>query len=97
MALCRELTKLHESVLVGSVSSLLRSVGTPRGECTCVVWPAGAGAGDAPPPPEGRALLDELDRTAGGESRRDAVRTLAGRYGLTARAMYRAIEAARRE
>lgn len=97
VALCRELTKLHESVLVGSVSSLLRSVGTPRGECTCVVWPAGAGAADPPPAPGGRALLDEFDRTAGGGSRRDAVRALAGKYGLTARAMYRAIEAARHE
>ena len=94
-ALCRELTKLHESTLVGPVSSLLRSVGTPRGEYTCVVWPAGPAAAEVPRPPDGRALVDEFDkmrRTAG--SRRDAVKALAGKYGLSARAMYQAIEAA---
>lgn len=97
VALCRELTKLHESTLVGSVPALLRSVGTPRGEYTCVVWPPGAGDAAPPPRPDGPALLDELDRTAAGRgSRRDAVKALAGKYGLSARVMYQAIEAARR-
>lgn len=97
-ALCRELTKLHETTVVGSVSALLASVGTPRGEYTCVVWPAAAEAGGAPPRPAGRALLDELDRLARGRrSRREAVKALAGKYGLTARAMYREIEAAKAE
>ena len=96
VALCRELTKLHESALVGSVSSLLQSVGTARGEYTCVVWPAGADDGDVLRPPDGQALLDELDRAAGGQrSRREAVKAMADRYGLTARAMYQAIEAAK--
>ncbi len=97
-ALCRELTKLHESTLVGSVSSLLRAVGTPRGEYTCVVWPAEPADAEVPRPPDGRALLDELDEMRGAvDSRRDAVKALAAKYGLNARAMYQAIEAARRE
>ena len=96
VALCRELTKLHEDTLVGSVSSLLRSVGKPRGEYTCVVWPAEPVAAEAPRTPAGRALLDELDRMRDVvDSRRDAVKALAGKYGLSARAMYQAIEAAR--
>ena len=96
VALCRELTKLHESTLVGPVPVLLRSVGTPRGEYTCVVWPAGPGAGDRPPRPDGPALLDELDgMTVDGGSRRDAVKALAARYGLSARAMYQALEEAK--
>ena len=96
VALCRELTKLHESTLVGSVSSLLPAVGAPRGEYTCVVWPAGAGAADVPRRPEGRELIDELDRMTGQRrSRRDAVKAMAGKYGVTARAMYQAIEAAK--
>ncbi len=98
VALCRELTKLHESTLVGPVASLLRSVGTPRGEYTCVVWPAGPGAEPAPPRPDGPALIDELDRMTGdGSSRREAVKAMAARYRLSARAMYGAIEAAKRE
>ena len=98
IALCRELTKLHESTLVGSVSSLLQSVGTPRGEYTCVVWPADAGAADAPQPPDGPELIDELDRmTDDRRSRRDAVKAMAGKYGLTTQAMYQAIEAAKPE
>ena len=97
VALCRELTKLHESTLVGTVSSLLQSVGTPRGEYTCVVWPAGDD-GDVPRPPDGQALIDELDRLADERgSRRGAVKAMADQYGLTARAMYRAIEAAKHE
>lgn len=104
-ALCRELTKLHETIVVGSVSALLTSVGTPRGEYTCVVWPADADAdglrpfdAGTPRPPDGQALLDELDRLARGRrSRREAVKILAGKYGLTARAMYREIEAAKPE
>ena len=96
-ALCRELTKLHEGTVVGPVSALLRSVGTPRGEYTCVVWPAEPDAAEVARPPAGRALLDELDEMRGAAgSRRDAVKALAGKYGLSARAMYQAIEAARR-
>ena len=98
LALCRELTKLHESTLVGPAASLLQSVGRPRGEYTCVVWPAERGEGVPPPAPEGRELLDELARMSGdGGSRRDAVRALAAKYGLSTRALYEAVEAARRE
>ncbi len=98
VALCRELTKLHETILVGSVSSLLQSVGSPRGEYTCVVWPAEPIAADVPQTPDGPALLDELDKMRGElDSRRDAVKALAGKYGLSARAMYQAIEAARHD
>ncbi len=97
VALCRELTKLHESTLVGPVASLLQSVGSPRGEYTGVVWPAEPGD-EASPPPGGPALIDELARmTPAGGSRRDAVRALAAKYGQSARAMYQAIEAAKRE
>ena len=95
VALCRELTKLHESTLVGTVSSLLQSVGTPRGEYTCVVWPA-SDDGDITRPPDGQALIDELDRLADERgSRREAVKAMADQYGLSARAMYQAIEAAK--
>ena len=105
MALCRELTKLHETTAAGPVSALLESLGTPRGEYTCVVWPAGADdSGASPPnegaprPPGGQALLDELDGLARGRpSRREAVKALADKYGFTPRAMYRAIEAAKPE
>ena len=97
LALCRELTKLHESTLVGPAASLLQSVGRPRGEYTCVVWPAER-EGVPPPAPEGRELLDELERMSrDGGSRRDAVRALAVKYGLSARALYGAVEAAKRE
>ena len=98
VALCRELTKLHESTLVGPVASLLPSVGKPRGEYTCVVWPADRAADVPPPPPDGPELLDELDRmTHGAGSRRDAVRALAAKYGRSSRAMYQALEEAKGE
>ena len=98
LALCRELTKLHENTLVGSAASLVRSAGTPRGEYTCVVWPAAPVVDASPPQPDGPALVDELDRmTRDAGSRRSAVKALAGKYGVSSRAMYQAIEAAKHE
>jgi 16S rRNA (cytidine1402-2'-O)-methyltransferase len=37
VAVCRELTKLHEQVLVGTAAEVLVALGTPRGEFTLVV------------------------------------------------------------
>jgi 16S rRNA (cytidine1402-2'-O)-methyltransferase len=96
VALCRELTKIHEELVIGPISELLPTLGPPRGEYTCVVWPAPAVLRPAVPVPEDAELLVELSQTADNtRSRRDAVREMARKYGMTVREMYAAVESAK--
>ena len=89
VALVRELTKLHEEVLRGTVSEALRRVAEtpPRGEIVVVL----EGATDAGAPPltdlvaEARALVE-----AGWKKRR-AASEVAHRHGASANAIYGAL------
>ncbi len=53
IAVCRELTKLHEEIFRGSVSDAIRHFGDPRGEFVLVV-------GGAPETPAGNEMIDSL-------------------------------------
>jgi 16S rRNA (cytidine1402-2'-O)-methyltransferase len=87
VALCRELTKLHEQILRGSVSELLASADTPRGEYCVVIQGATA---------EPRSGLDEhaLARLRAlkerGAGAREASAALAAELGLPRRRIYEA-------
>lgn len=97
VALCREMTKMHEELVVRPISSLIDVVGSPRGEYTCVVWPPSARQPVARTLPGAHKLLSELGRvTDKSGSRREAVRELARKYGLTTRQMYTKIESAKK-
>ena len=108
IAVCRELTKIHEESLVGPVRDVRARLAKPRGEFTVVVEaapdaarrPAGTdddrvGTEAAPAAP---ALSDEVGRLlAQGVSRTAAVRAVAARYGVPRREVYRAaLQAAKR-
>jgi 16S rRNA (cytidine1402-2'-O)-methyltransferase len=98
VAVGRELTKLHEEVIRGSLSAVLDRLGEPRGEFTLVFGPAG----DAGPEPvaftDRQAWADFLSATsAEGLDRRAAVAALARRYGVPSRDVYAAIERGRAE
>ena len=96
VALCREMTKIHEELVVRPISSLIDVVGSPRGEYTCVVWPSSTQRPPAHELPNDNDLLVELGRisnTSG--SRRGAVRELGRRYGLTTKQMYVTVEKAK--
>ena len=96
VALCRELTKIHEEFVIRPISELLELVGAPRGEYTCVVWPGSQRQQPATEIPDGAALLLELGvLTNGGVLRRVAVKELGQRYGLSPRQMYAEIERAK--
>ncbi len=85
----RELTKYHEEVIRGSLSEIVATLSDRdriRGECTLLV--------------EGRKekefksdglVVDELERLAkeGSVSVKDAVRTVAGRHGISRGRVYR--------
>jgi len=96
VALCREMTKIHECLVVRPIYSLLEVVGSPRGEYTCVVWPTSRNETPTLQLPDATKLLKEmavLVRTS--SSRRAAIRELGQEYGLTARQMYSQIERAK--
>lgn len=83
VAVCRELTKLHETVVRGTLESI--DVGTPRGEYVIVL---GGAAPDATPVGDDEivaAIRAELDA---GATTRDAVDRVAGSFGLPRRAVY---------
>ena len=96
ISVCRELTKLHEELVIGPISELSQSLGHPRGEYTCVVWPPGKETDPAIPRPSKEQLLMEmgllLERMP---SRRAAVRTMASRYRISSSIMYQEIEEAK--
>lgn len=97
LALCRELTKIHEEFTTGTAAALLEQVIDPRGECVLV---AAAVNDDALATeatlPSGRELYLEFCRiTESGSGRRDAVSALARRFGQPARVIYKLVEEGR--
>jgi 16S rRNA (cytidine1402-2'-O)-methyltransferase len=93
VAVGRELTKLHEQWLRGTIPEVLEGLERPRGEFTIVVAPPNARKTVSAPPSD-QKLWEEFvslgDTTK--LSRRQTVAALADRHGLSHRYVYRAIE-----
>jgi 16S rRNA (cytidine1402-2'-O)-methyltransferase len=89
VAVCRELTKLHEEVIRGPAAAVLERIGERalKGEIVVVV------EGDPDPePPDGAGLLIEVRALVGeGMRTRDAARAVAERHGASANELYRAV------
>ncbi|MDR5709777.1 MAG: 16S rRNA (cytidine(1402)-2'-O)-methyltransferase [Armatimonadota bacterium] len=86
VAVCRELTKLHEEVFRGRVRDALAHLEAhpPRGEITLVVEGAPLHAPEA-----GKADEELRRRLERGESVRDAAEAVAQAYGISRREAYR--------
>lgn len=87
----RELTKVYEEVLNGTLSGLLeelRSRDSVRGEITLVLAPAGAREEAADPAEIGREFRRLRDE---GVRRSDAVKLLSERYGISRHELYQAL------
>jgi len=94
VALCRELTKLHEEVLRGRVSDVLAAAGDRalKGEVVVVI------EGGGPPEPDEEAALGEARSLIDtGVRARDAAREVAERRGMSANELYRSLLATRPE
>jgi 16S rRNA (cytidine1402-2'-O)-methyltransferase len=92
VAVCRELTKVHEEVVRGTAAELAARLQAepPRGEVVLVVGAGRAGA------PEAGAAVDALRRlVAAGAKPRPAAAVVAELTGLSANALYRELTAAR--
>jgi 16S rRNA (cytidine1402-2'-O)-methyltransferase len=88
-AVCRELTKTHEEVRRGPLADLVAWAGEGvRGEVTIVV----SGAGPVSVATDAGSLRAAVaDLEAGGESRKDAIKTVAARAGVPKRTVYDAV------
>ena len=89
VAVCRELTKLHEEAFRGTVSEAIEHFPEPRGEITLVVEGATVAQGLSPLRPEAevRKLLARLRKA--GVKGRDAARQVAAETGWPQREVYR--------
>ena len=84
IAVCRELTKLHEEVFRGRLSEAIERFAEPRGEFTLVV----EGASGRPAASEDEVRAELQRRKAAGERAKDAVAAVAGASGLPRRRVY---------
>lgn len=96
VALGRELTKAYEELVIRPISGHLAEMADGRGEYTLVVSPA-AKLEPHPEIPSAERLYAEFGQLThtGGPSRKGAIKQLALKYGLSARAVYSLIEKAR--
>ncbi len=85
IAVCRELTKLHEEIFRGTVGEAIKHFTAPRGEFTLVIQ--GKGIKEKP------RLTEEVERQLhemylAGASVKEAVATVAGKTGLKKKELY---------
>ena len=86
IAVCRELTKVHEEVFRGTVSLAISHFSLPRGEFTLIIGP---GAIVVAPADIGRAKDQLRDLRRQGQRARVAVATVAQASGLPRREVYK--------
>ena len=86
IAVCRELTKVHEEVFRGTIEEALAHFEEPRGEFTLVI--AGCDRpGEQLTPEDIMKIMDDLHQA--GTSAREAIAELAGRSGLPRKELYK--------
>ena len=87
IAVCRELTKMHEEIFRGSVSEAIAHFTAPRGEFTLVIEGATAPPPpDAPAPPDAAHILARLKRE--GATAKDAIAATSEATGAPRRDLY---------
>jgi 16S rRNA (cytidine1402-2'-O)-methyltransferase len=87
LAVCRELTKLHEETFVGSAAEALGHFEVPRGEFVVVIEGAVAGA-QKPGLDQAEAMRELVEMRRLGLTRAQATGLLAHRHGLARRKIY---------
>jgi 16S rRNA (cytidine1402-2'-O)-methyltransferase len=83
VVIARELTKIHEELVRGPISDVLKRLPTPRGEFTVV-----AEIGHI-------TDIKSLEPSVDGHSKRATIAALAKSYGVSTNQVYQALEALR--
>jgi 16S rRNA (cytidine1402-2'-O)-methyltransferase len=98
VAVGRELTKTHEELVRGPITTVLEMLKVPIGEFTVVVDAGQMANRDAPSPPGPQNLAAEFAEIAGSGqlTRRRAVALLARKHGLAPNVVYEAVEKAKK-
>jgi 16S rRNA (cytidine1402-2'-O)-methyltransferase len=96
--LCRELTKIHETLARGPISQLIKSADGAKGELTVVVDIGQMTEIEVPHSASERDLALEFGEITKSHqlSKRKAINVLAKRHGRTPNEMYRAVEKGRK-
>jgi 16S rRNA (cytidine1402-2'-O)-methyltransferase len=96
--LCRELTKIHETLARGPISQLIKSADGAKGELTVVVDIGQMTEIEVPQSASERDLALEFGEITKSHqlSKRKAINVLAKRHGRTPNEMYRAVEKGRK-
>ena len=98
VAVCRELTKAHEELVRGPITSVVSAISSSLGEFTVVAYIGQSteyGTHEPPTPAEALAEFGELTNN-GKLSRRSAVAALSKRHKISANAIYKLIESAKK-
>ena len=89
IAMCREMTKAHEELLIGPISTVVSSLTSKKGEFTIVV----ASQDDENIQPTTEEILSDFCHiTKNSGPRRAAVKHIAKKYGLSAQSVYKLLE-----
>jgi 16S rRNA (cytidine1402-2'-O)-methyltransferase len=98
VALGRELTKTHEELVIQPIRGHLSGKLEERGEFTLVVTGALEASSEDEPAPSARQLSNEIGELTNKSpvTRREAIRTLAKRHGLSNREVFNLLEEAKK-
>ena len=98
IVVCRELTKRHEELVRGPISTVLEKMAPPLGEFTVVAYIGQTTNNAVRPAPSDQNILAEFGELTKSKlmSRRRAVSTLAKRHGVGANLIYELIETAKK-
>ena len=89
IAICREMTKVHEELVTGPISKVAGSLSSKKGEFTIVVAPQD----DERVEPTTEEIIKEFGcLTKSKTTRRAAIKQIANNYGLSAQSIYKLLE-----
>ena len=94
VAVCREMTKVHEDFVCGPIPAVAARLEEPRGEYTIILEAPQEAARPPAADPPGQAIWNDFCHLTEnvGMTRREATRNLAAKYRMTSRAVYALIE-----